>query len=76
MKTNVLSNSPTHSTAIEEYRRGKAMKSSRVMYELPNGIRKRDIGWIESLLGGLATFSIGFFFILLLFVTLVFGPKF
>jgi|GEM_PF-3222519 len=77
MKTNVLRNTPTHSTAIEKYRRTKANKSSKVMNELPAEIKTRDLGWSETLLGGgFATISIGIFFVLLLFAALVYGPKF
>ncbi|MBX8946029.1 hypothetical protein [Lysinibacillus sp. K60] len=77
MKSNVLRNAPTHSTAIEKYRRTKANKSSKVTNELPAEIKTRDIGWSKTLLGGgFATISIGIFFVLLLFTALVYGPKF
>ncbi|MGE7811227.1 hypothetical protein [Lysinibacillus capsici] len=78
MKTKILvkRKSPTHSTSIELYRRAKAKKRAKVKFELSSEIKKYDIRWGIVFKCGLFAFTIGFFFALLLLLTLVLGYKF
>ncbi len=73
MKTTMLNerSTPTHSTAIERYRRSKAKRN-----ELPTEIKSNDIGWGTTFTVLFSTLSVGVFFLALFFLVQIFGAQF
>lgn len=78
MKTSTLSHRSTvmRSTSIEGYRKSKAKNQEKVMNDLPDEIRKNDLGWNTVTMGALSILSIAIFFGSLLTIVLLFGSKF